>query len=276
MKYGYMEWQWFISLAILSIARWTESYALNSTCSVNKCQISGSSLDSAVRTFLCQDDPSTMAEAEKKTLLSKLISPHLKFSSENNDTIRQMDSAQLVPLVNLVLNGVAQGASHQTEEEYLAALIKEVSMQTKTSEQLFHNVNPILLLEIRCGENFRQGRGGDIIGSIVDLSIMVLGEETILGSRETCNEKRFAYCGGTIKIALNTCAIFAGQVPAVVAAPNPATLVPAAMSGYDCFSSWNAELYNMCRSCFQKACIQAAQEKGQDTSNCDNFDNDKQ
>jgi len=263
MKYN---WQWFISLTILSVSRCTQSYALNSTCLVPKCKISGSSLDSAIRTFLClQDDPSTMTEAEKKTHLSTTISPYLKFSGKNNDRIQEMDSAQLVPLVNLVLNGVANRLSQQTEEEYLDALIKEVSMQTRTTEQFYSNVNPILLLEIKCGENYRHGRFVLDIGKVVDGSITLLGEETILGSRETCNVKRFGYCSGQIQAALSSCAESSGQ------AKNPLKKI----SGYQCFSAWDAELYNMCRSCFQKACVQALEGKGQDTSDCDQFDNDR-
>merc|ERR1712112_313671 len=125
------------------------------SCVRARCRVSANTLDSALKTFLCmkEDDIKEVFghqhEKEKKVVLAQKIAPYLKIDgvASVEDALSKMDTARLVPLVNLILHdqGVVETAQPKTELEYIRALREGLSSYTSLQPALFRRANPIVL-----------------------------------------------------------------------------------------------------------------------------------
>jgi len=93
------------------------------------CRVSGDSLTSVLQMFFCRSDLfcSSTTETEKKTFLAGQIFPYIDLSMAD---LVEMDSCQLVPLVNLVMyhkNNLLEMGKKNTTEQYRNLIVKQVS-----------------------------------------------------------------------------------------------------------------------------------------------------
>jgi len=106
--------------------------SLDPRCNENNknCRVSGASLSSVLQMFFCRSDMfcSSTTEREKKTFLADQISPYIDLS--HTDLV-EMDSCELVPLVNLVMyhrNNGLEMCKKNTTEQYRNLIIQQVLM----------------------------------------------------------------------------------------------------------------------------------------------------
>jgi len=100
-----------------------------------------------------------MTEKEKKHHLAVAISPHLTLTVGE---LAKMDSARLVPLVNLLLHdhdhdhsgshdhSGYSGVAEKTEEQYVREFRKGLAKRTNQSPEMLRGVNSIVLGLINC------------------------------------------------------------------------------------------------------------------------------
>jgi len=135
-------------------------------CARGRCRVSANTLDSALKTFLCMNEDdikeafSHQHEKEKKVVLAQKIAPYLKIDgvASVEDALSKMDTARLVPLVNLILHdqGVVEtiqgveSVQPKTELEYIRALREGLSSSTSLQPALFRRANPIVLGLLNC------------------------------------------------------------------------------------------------------------------------------
>merc|ERR1712112_682912 len=130
------------------------------SCVRARCRVSANTLDSALKTFLCmkEDDIKEVFghqhEKEKKVVLAQKIAPYLKIDgvASVKDALSKMDTARLVPLVNLILHnqGVVETVQPKTELEYICDLREGLSSYTSLQPALFRRANPIVLGLLNC------------------------------------------------------------------------------------------------------------------------------
>merc|ERR1719508_213683 len=116
-------------------------------CARASCRVSANTLDSALKTFLCMNEDDLKEvfghqhEKEKKVVLAQKIAPYLKIDgvASVEDALSKMDTARLVPLVNLILHdqGVVETVQPKTELEYIRALREGLSSYTSLQPVLF-------------------------------------------------------------------------------------------------------------------------------------------
>merc|ERR1712112_14079 len=129
-------------------------------CARGRCRVSANTLDSALKTFLCMNEDDIKEafghqhEKEKKAVLAQKIAPYLKIDgvASVEDALSKMDTARLVPLVNLILHdqAVVETVQPKTELEYIRALREGLSSYTSLQPALFRRANPIVLGLLNC------------------------------------------------------------------------------------------------------------------------------
>merc|ERR1719186_782751 len=134
------------------------------TCSVLPCQVSFSSLDSAMTTFLCftPEQLKAATEREKKLELAEKIAPYLLSGDDFGvqvEGLADLDTGRLVPLVNLILHDEANVKNERkTEEEHFEGLVERLGKLTKLNSDIFLGANPIVLSQVYCARKYPKSK----------------------------------------------------------------------------------------------------------------------
>merc|ERR1712112_637143 len=146
-------------------------------CDSSGPRVSALSLNSALSTFLCytEKELAAMEEQQKKRKLALKIAPSICHSESGSfeelvEALADMKEADLVKIVNVVINSESNEGERKTLPEYIQ-VIEELMGETGVESELAKNLHLVSLLKSDLEDQVRGGRGafGNFVLSILGM-----------------------------------------------------------------------------------------------------------